>query len=55
LSALELPDLSMMIPRENHLSMGIERLLLQGNEEAAKKALESLEQIRTQVDQGPAP
>jgi len=45
----------MMIPRENHLSMGIERLLLQGNEEAAKKALESLEQIRTQVDQGPAP
>jgi len=38
-----------------HLSMAIEGLLLQGNEEAAKKALEQLEQIRTQVDGGLAP
>jgi len=37
------------------LSMGIEGLLLQGKEEAARRALEGLEQIRTQVDQGLAP
>ena len=38
-----------------HLSMAIEGLLLQGNEEEAKKALEGLEQIRTQVEEGRAP
>jgi hypothetical protein len=38
-----------------HLSMAIEGQLLQGNEEAVKKALEGLEQIRTQVDGGLAP
>jgi hypothetical protein len=45
----------MMHLNSDYLSMGIERLLLQGNEEAAKKALEGLEQIRTQVDGGLAP
>jgi hypothetical protein len=38
-----------------HLSMAIEGLLLEGNEGAAKKALDGLEQIRTQVDEGLAP
>jgi len=38
-----------------HLSMAIEGLLLEGHDDAAKKALEGLEQIRTQVDEGLAP
>jgi len=45
----------MMHLNSNHLSMGIERLLLQGSEEAAKKALDALEQIRTQIDEQQAP
>jgi hypothetical protein len=38
-----------------YLSMVIEGQLLQGNEETVKKALDALEQIRTQVDEGLAP
>jgi hypothetical protein len=39
----------------DHLSMAIEGLLVEGHNDAAKKALEGLEQIRTQVDEGLAP
>ena len=45
----------MMRLNYDSLSMAIERLLLEGNEEAAKKALERLEQIRTQIDEQQAP
>jgi len=45
----------MMHLNHGSLSMAIEGLLLQGNEEAAKKALEQLEQIRRQIDEQQAP